>query len=532
MENKEILENNVPETPEAKASKKPKKEKKNRKKGKLKSFLKSRKTKRGSIAAAVTAVFICIIVLINFVTGLLVERFPNLQFDMTASQTYQLQNDTSEYLSQLNKDITIYVLTRESTFKGGMSAYSGAQYFVQADKLLHKMAAASSNVDLKFIDLTTNPTFTGKYKNIDWNSDNANNLIIIDAGDNYTALSLDDCFDYDSETYSYYGYYAYTSTKIEQAVITGILDVTTKNKVSIDIITGSGEEESLYSSLQTLLKQNAYDTKAVNLTTQKLRASSKIAILYAPTVDLSEDAVKKINNWLDNNGEKGKTLIYLPIDVQTSTPNLDALLEDYGMKVSDGLCFCTSSEYVVQNPYMFLADYKDDTYTKSLKNSSIPTIVYNSRNITIKDSEKAKSLLGVESSVGMIPFSVDTTDLQADEAMEKYNKKSINVAAIGTQSNSDSKSSNIAVFGSPYMFTSNFLSTTSYNNSNYIVNFCNTVTNRGDMGITINSAALDDQELGVTSEATVVAVGTIFIAVIPIIVLAIGLVMYIRRRNK
>ncbi|MCH5303529.1 MAG: GldG family protein, partial [Ruminococcus sp.] len=501
-------------------------------KGKLKALLKSRKAKRGSVAVAITAIFICIIVLLNFITGLLVERFPSLQFDMTASQTYQLQNDTQEYISQLDKDITLYVLVRESTFKSGMSAGSGSQYFVQADKLLRKMAAKSPNVSLKFIDLSANPTFTGKYENIDWTSETANNLIVVDAGDSYTALSLEDCFDYDSETLSYYGYYAYTGTKIEQAVITGILDVTTTDKVGVDIITGSGETEDIYSALQTLLKQNAYSTEEINLTTQNLRNSSKIAILYAPTVDLSEEAVKKLTEWLDNDGEKGRTLIYLPMDLDTSTPNLDGLLSEYGMEVSDGLSFCTSPQYYVQTPFMFLTDYNNDTYTADLKNAGIPTIVYNSRNIEIKSEDTASPLLSIETSAGVIPFSVDVSEFSSEKDFEKYKKSSLNLAAIGTKTSEDGNSSNVAVFGSPYIFASSFLNTTSYNNTNYIINFCNTVTDRGDMGITINSAAVDEGELGITNTSTIIAAGVIFIAVIPIIVLLIGLVMYIRRRNK
>lgn len=527
MSKKEKIENITPDTPETETI-----STKVKKPNKFIALLKSRKAKRGTIATIILAVFICIIILLNYVTGLLTDRFPVLQFDMTSSQSYQLQKDTTEYLSKLRNDITVYVLTRESTFKSGLGASSGSQYFVQADKLLKKMAAASNNVSVKFIDLSTNPTFTGKYSKIDWNSENAGNLIIVDAGDNYTALSLEDCFDYDSESYSYTGTYAYTGTKIEQAVITGILDVTTKNKTGVDIITGSGESEDHYGALQTLLKQNAYSTKEVNLSTQNLRKSSKIAVLFAPTVDLSKDAVKKLSTWLDNGGDKGKTLIYMPMDVQTDTPNLDELLEQYGMKVSDGLAFCTSNDYVVQNVYMFLTDYKNDTYTADLKSAEIPTIVYNTRNIEIKDSNKASSLLSVESSVGVIPFSVDTSELKSEEAIEKYKKKSINAAAIGTVSSSDDKKSNIAVFGSPYMFTSTFLSTTSYNNANYIVNFCNTVTNRGDMGITIKSAGTDEKELGITSTSTVVAIGTIFIGVIPIIILVIGLIIYIRRRIK
>ena len=526
--NNELNNNQTAETPETEVKTEIKKEKKT---NGFFAFLKSRKAKRGSIATIIVAVFICIIILINYVAGLLTERFPNLQFDMTASQSYQLQKDTSEYLSKLKNDVTIYVLTRESTFKSGLGASSGSQYFIQADKLLKKMAA-EDKVTLKFIDLSSNPTFTGKYTNIDWNSDNANNLIIVESGKNYTAIPLDECFEYDSESYNYYGTYNYTGTKIEQAVITGILDVTSTEKVNIDFITGSGEEEKTYGALKTLLKQNAYSVKDINLSTQKLRASSKVAVLYAPTVDLSQDAVKKLSDWLDNNGEKGKTLIYVPIDVKTTTPNLDELLEEYGMAVSDGLSFCTSNEYMLQNPYMFLTDYKNDTYTADLKDKNIPTFVYNARNVEIKDSSTASALLKVESSVGVIPFSVDASEIKTKNDVEKYKKKSIAPAAIGTKSNTDNKDSNVAVFGSFYMFSGSFLNMTSYHNANYIVNFCNTVTNRGDMGITIKSAGTDEKELGVTNASTVIAVGTIFIGVIPVIILIIGLVVFIRRRIK
>lgn len=500
---------------------------------KLKNLLTSRKAKKGGLAVAILAVFVAIIVLVNFIAHLLVERFPNLQFDMTASQTYQLQKDTEDYISQLDKDITLNVLVSENTFKGGLNAYSGSQYFVQADKLLHKIAAKSKHVELKFIDLSSNPTFTGKYKNIDWNSNDAQNLIIVDSGKSYTALSLTDCFTYDQDAYSSYGYYVYTATSIEQAVVTGILDVTTGEKVGVDFITGSGEEKDMYSSMKTLLKQNAYDVKDVNLTTKDLNDSAEIAVLYAPTVDLSEKAVDKLEKWLDNDGENGRTLIYIPMDVSTETPNLDALLKEYGMEISDGLCFCTNNNYFLQNVYMFLTEYGSETYTASLKNAAIPTITYNSRNIVLKDESKAESLLNLTQSVGVLPFDTDSSKIESDKDVEKFmTADGINVAAIGSKNNTAEKGSKIAVFGSPYFFYKDFIGTTSYNNANYLINFCNTVTDREDMGVTINSAAIDNGELGVTNTATSIAVGVIFIAAVPLAVLIIGLILYIRRRNK
>lgn len=499
-----------------------------KKQGKIKAFFKSRKTRKGSAAVIILAAALAIVVLLNIITGLLVQRYPNLQFDMTSSGTYQLQKETVDYLKQLDKDVTLNVLTSEKTFKSGMNAYSGAQYFVQANELLKKMASVSKHVTLKYIDLSKNPTFTAKYDKIDWNSEKANNLMIVDCGDDYTALTLDECFTIDtsSEYYQYYGYSVYTATTIEQAVITAVLEVTTGEKTSIDFITGSGENEEAYSALVSLLKKNAYDVKEVNLLTEKLREDSKAAVLYAPTVDLSDDSAEKLENWLNNDGKLGRNLIYIPINESVKTPNIDALLKNYGMKVSNGLAYCTNSKYIINDYYTFITDYNNDTYTKGLKNSDIPVVVRDSRDVEILNKDTASPLLSVEDGAGMVPF--DSAD---DAKAEDYIKKDgINAAAIGTISSDDEKKSNVVVFGSPIMFLSNYLET-SYNNADYIVNVCNIITNRGDLGITITSAKYDNGELGTVTAGTTFVVGIIFILALPVIVLLIGLVIFIRRRT-
>lgn len=501
---------------------------------KVKKFMKSRKAKHGSIAVAITAIAVALVFLINIASNLLVERFPNLQIDLTASQTYQLQNDTVEYINQLDTPVTVYVLADKKNFKTGLNAYGGSNYFIQAEKLLSKMDAMSNNIKLEYIDLSKNPTFSGKYPDINWTSANSNYLLLVDAGEKYTALTADQCFTYDSQYYSY-GYYYWTSTTIEQAVVTGLLDVTTSNKVKIEFLTGSGQEEEIYSYLKDLLKKNAYDVSEVSLTTGDLSDETQIAVMYGPTVDLSEEATQKLESWLDNEGNYGKTLIYLPIDQKIETPNLDTVIEQYGMKVDDSLAFTTSSShYTGQTPYMFLTDYaENETYLKTLKNPNIPTIVYNARPINILDTDSASALLSVSSSAGKISFDTDTSEIKTAEDLEKFmTPDGITVAAIGKKTNSQNKSSNVAVFGSYSMFYSTLLSSSTYNNANYIVNLCNTVTNRGDMGITITSAPSEIEELGVITGPTTLIAQIIFIGVVPLTVLLIGLVVFIRRRNK
>ena len=128
------------------------------KKSKFSEFFRSHLARMGTYAIVITAVFTAIVVLVNILTGIAVEKYPALQFDMTQTQTYQLQDDTVQYLKQVDKDVTIYVLEKEKNL------IAGNEYIYQADKLLRKIGAENDHITLKFIDLTKNPTFKSKYK--------------------------------------------------------------------------------------------------------------------------------------------------------------------------------------------------------------------------------------------------------------------------------------------------------------------------------------------------------------------------------
>ena len=187
----------------------------------IKAFLKSRKARHGGMAIALVIIVTAVVVVINIIANLLVERFPNLKLDFTANSAYALQADTVDYMNHLNKDAKVTILMTENQFEGR------GEYFVQAKNLLEKMVAESNGkLTLDYVDTTTNPGFTNKYKNVDWTS--ATTIAIVESGEQYQALTLDDCFTYNQEYYSAYGYYEFESTTIEQAVVTAVLNVTTE----------------------------------------------------------------------------------------------------------------------------------------------------------------------------------------------------------------------------------------------------------------------------------------------------------------
>ncbi len=510
-------------TEDTKAKKaKNKKSKPQKEKGKFKKFMKSRKAKHGTVAMAITALVIVMVIVLNIIIGLLVNRFPDLELDLTSNNSFALQDDTIDYVSHLNNDVTVYILMEKDTFE------SQGTYFVQAQKMLNKMVSKSNGkMKVKYVDLTSNPSFTSDYPNVDWQSSSANNIVLVESGKQYKVLTLADCFEYDEQTYNYNGSYSFTGTKIEQAVITAILNVTTDDKVVVDMIKGNNEQD--YSSLKSLLENNAYQVNEVSLATGDFDKDAKVAIMYAPSVDLDEKIVEKLSTWLSNDGKYGRSLIYVPTADMGEMPNLDDFLKEWGMSIDRGYVFETDESTLVSasSPYAFTVSY-GDYYKDNLKNSKIPVVVSESHAVNITDENTAHALLKTTDKAGVLPIDAD----KSWDYKDAITGNGENVAAEGVMTNEDKKSSRVVVFGSYIMFSDTIMKYNSFNNSAYFMNVINTIADKEDVGITIESKSIDNTELGITDVATQNTMLVVFVIVIPIAILVAGFVFWLRRRNR
>lgn len=510
-------------TEDTKAKKaKNKKSKPQKEKGKFKKFMKSRKAKHGTVAMAITALVIVMVIVLNIIIGLLVNRFPDLELDLTSNNSFALQDDTIDYVSHLNNDVTVYILMEKDKFE------SQGTYFVQAQKMLNKMASKSDGkMKIKYVDLTSNPSFTSNYPNVDWQSSSANNIVLVESGKQYKVLTLTDCFEYDEQTYNYYGTYSFTGTKIEQAVVTAILNVTTDDKVVVDMIKGNNEQD--YSSLKSLLENNAYQVNDVSLATGNFDKDAKVAIMYAPSVDLDEKIVEKLSTWLSNDGKYGRSLIYVPTADMGEMPNLDDFLKEWGMSIDRGYVFETDETALVNanSPYAFTVSY-GDYYKDNLKNSKIPVVVSESHAVDITDENTAHALLKTTNKAGVLPIDAD----KSWDYKDAITGNGENVAAEGVMTNEDKKSSRVVVFGSYIMFSDTIMKYNSFNNSAYFMNVINTIADKEDVGITIESKSIDNTELGITDVATQNTMLVVFVIVIPIAILVAGFVFWLRRRNR
>ena len=523
------------EAAETNAGKKVTKSKKSGKKdSRFKKAMSSRKTRHRVQAVSISAIAVAVVVLINIISGLLVDRFPDLKADFTSNKAFELNDDTVEIMSHLNKDVSFHIVADERTF------LASGTYFVQAKNLLDKMEARSDGrFKYDFVDTTENPNFAKKYEDINWKTKET--VGVIECGDQYKGLNIKDCFTYDESYYATYQTYSWTGTTIEQAVAKGTLYVTSDERVVVDVLTGegeggynssTGEGSSGYDELTKLLSDNAYQVNEVSLLTGELDKDAKFVLIFAPQVDISESTAEKLRTWLDNGGKKGKTLIYIPNATpylkDLNTPNLDALLKDWGMELNKGFVYETNDNYR-WNPnsvYTFLTDYADK-YIENLKNANVPVATNFAMGINITDTGTAHALLNTSKGAGVYPNDADKNF----NLLDHVKGEPIAIAAEGTKAGTDTYS-NVVVFSSSSMFSSEMMNYYSFNNGAYFMNVVNTIADKDDETPIIEGRTLQTPTLGKPAASTTNAILIVFVFVIPGLILVTGIVLWIRRRNK
>lgn len=498
-----------------------KKPKKSKKSGKLSAFFKSRNAKRGSIAIMLTVLFVAAVVGFNIIANLLTDRFPVLSSDLTSNNVYELTETSIEFMDEMTKDVNVYVLMEESTLEGY------GEYYIQVNKLLRAFERQSTHLNLKYINLTTNPTFTNDYPDVNWSS--SSYLMLVEHGEEYIAVSYEDVFTYNQEYLSYYGEYVVDGQSLEQALLTAILNVTTEEKVTITVLSGHGELEA--DAFNALMTNNAYNIETVNLLNGEISDESQFVILFAPTNDIDKDAYDTLSNWLYNDGEYGHTLLYVPNDtILDAMPNIDTLLEEWGMSIEKSWIYETDTQYMTNSLYpnlISIYNYDDTEFAGGIRDTSIPVVLMYCMPITLESSQ-ATSLLSSSSSAVQMPLDADEDWNYNDEE-----PRSLVGAAISTQGNEDeTKSSNLIVFGSYSAFSESALSATSFNNSAYFINIFNTIAERDDASITVEGKTLDASELGVTSTFTVSILAIFFRYLVPLAVVTVGIVKWLNRRHR
>ncbi len=501
-----------------------------------------KKLKYGSLATVVAVIFVVVVVLINIIVSALGNRYPAMTIDLTSANVYEISDETLDYIRNLDVDVEIAVSTEESAFSDS--------YNRVITETLSRYESYSSHISVTYFDTTKDPDVLAKYQAL-YSGDIGSGQIIVTSGDRIKVYSISDMYELDEDMlyYYYYGYVSYediiTGFKGEQVLTTAIMNVTDSNPKTVGVIYTlnddyifSATQENAYSLMQaeTLLDENGYDIVEMDLNDDFDTELYDILLLPAPVNDLTTDAVERLSNFLYNDGDLGKQLIYVADCSQGDTPNLNAFLKEWNISVEssyvlDDVANCQTVTTVSGSGSVPVVTASSSTYTGNLANTSLPIVAPLARNITeltANNGRTVENLLTSTDSAYAMPLT-DSDNVDTDNLNRAEN--AVMVLCRDQQSTgSDFIESDVIVLGSMLMLDYYLLQDNSYNNAEFFIGVLNQVCDKED-NIVIATKDMTKASIS-TSELTLKVIRVIVIYIIPIIVILIGIGVAIRRRRR
>lgn len=483
----------------------------------FKKILSNRRLRYGSFATVFSVAFLAVIILLNVICSVLVEKYP-INIDLTEDSIFMLTDDSINYLKTLDKDVKVTVLADEATFTGYGS------YYTQAVEVINKYAQYSNHVTVDYVDIVKNPTFTSNYPDLDLNVYD----ILVECGQKSKIVSVSDLFNIKTQNYSTY----IASSKAEQTMTSAIMAVASDKVVKVGITTG--HEEYTNTGLEALLTQNNFEIVTVDLNTEDIPEDVDVAVMISPQNDLDEDILKKLDTFLKNGDNYGKNLLYFADVTQPQLPNLEAFLEEWGIVIGDGVVFQTDNSKIMNySPYFSVVDYVDETYSENFTSKgtyvALPFSRPLSQAFTERNGFSTSVLLQFGSAAGIRPS--DAADSFVPSAADASGPiPGMIMSTKARYVNLEAYESRVVVCGTVSALESYILQSTSVTNGEYFTNLFNLLTERDDV-ISIAPKTIGSSELNINAQQAYTLL-IIFMVVLPLAVLATGIVIWFRRRNK
>lgn len=512
-----------------------------------------RNFKHGTLAVVLTVLFVAAVVVLNVIVGLISDRFDTTA-DLSDTGIYTLDEATENYLDKLTMDVTVSVMNSETDFEGG------GTYYKSVNELLKKMEMRNSKFHVQYLQIDQNPDFTSRFNGetlsanyIVVESETTGRHRIITPGSYFSCNAFRDQLSQYGypETYidqyveqyvnSSYASRVVDGSNIEQAAISAMLYVTNTDPVRVAFTEGFGESDS--STLSNLLSKNGYDVETINLqSVSEIDSGIDYIVMFAPSMDYDNENLDKLAKFLDNDGAFGKNLVYFSngqayykktSDESSALVNLAAFLAEWGIEIGDSYVMQTNADYTYGN--MAIAqvldvqdtDFAGDVYGNSLftYDAYVRPVVQIWGEGNSKGSVEQKVLIKTYEGTYLRPMST-LSDSDFDVSSAESGVFNDAVCAYKIHSTTQ-EVSRVAVFGSE-LFPD--VSYSNSNNQNYLVNMFNYISGKTD-GVTITSKSFSNVGFDMNqSNANVLAI--ILCIVIPVVVIVLGIVIWVRRRHR
>ena len=489
-------------------------------------FLKSRKFRQGSFATIITVSGVVLILMLYYVFAALGDRY-DWRYDLTAEQMFNLTPESVDFLTELDKDVNIHVLNNEDDF------VDSAQMFTfQANEVIKKYKAAGSRINLEYVDILRNPTFVARFTNLDL----APNQILIECPDTgrYRLIEFYELYNIATDQA---GQAAVRSSKAEQVMTSAISYVVSDEQIRVSILSGYNQGD--ISDFAYLLAMNNYDIVYENLATvAEIDPLATIALLAAPLRDISEDDLKKLDRFLENNGVGSQTVFYITGASQTPMshmPNLRAWVNEWGIAVHDSVLVEMDSahRFAIDDPFIAFVDYSYNETSMELSQAvraqSLLAAAFYSSPLSVyfeeRDFRRVSPLLQTSESSFIL-----ADDAQIPEGDYDGPHPVLILSTMTRYQATGPRSSHVLVSGSFSSFNQTVLGELNFANSEYFLQILDALSGREDtIRIQDKNFIVSTMQMTVAEHRVLTAITMV---ILPMGTIAMGFMVWLRRRHR
>ena len=504
-----------------------------------------KKLKYGSMFYIVIALVVAIVVVMNIMVTVIGKRSP-MKIDLTPDDRFELSDESIEAVKNINKDVTITVTAKRDYFDALASYWRGQTGydtpFELIPELLDKYSVyakqGNGSIDVRYVDMDVDPDIINQYKKF-YNGDIERGSIIVSSGDRVSVISNTDVMNmiapdqYTAQTTGEYKF-KFTGESTITSAITNICDAhPVKTAFAMTMNGASMFDAQSYGSAvnafeNELLAKNGYDCTDVDIALDDIKPEDyDMAVIFAPSVDFSEDIIKKLSDFLYNGGKYDRNLIYVPDVSKTNLPNIEAFLADWNIKVENEI-IC-DDQYNIGAAYAIVLKVSDSEAVGTLPNDKLPIVSPYTRTLTEITKNNGNIVKSIISSYDEA-YTVSITDKNA-EVGEKGEKSAVMLSQKQTSEDFNVYTSSVLALGSPDMLDSRYISlNTTYNNANVVISAINQIAGKENSTVILDKSLQYSAISPSTDQAKFIQILVCW--VIPFIIAAIGITVLLRRRNK
>ncbi len=492
----------------------------------------SRKTFSTSVfSVSFIAVAMALTVVVNLVVGALPSKVTAI--DCSYSKLYSITSDTKKAMKKLSDDVTVYVLSSE------------AKKDAQIDKVLKRYEDLSNHISVEYVNPSTKPYFYQDYTD----TAPAQNSLIVVSGKHSKVVDYYDIYHYESNMD--YSTYSYSNDLVgfdAEGQLTSAIEYVTMEADELPVvyqITGH-DEGTLGSDFQSAVEKANMSLSSIELLNEESVPDDASAIIInAPQKDFNEADAKKVIDYLQAGGKAIIIGSYTDADL----PNFDSILEAYNVQFTKGVISENDAQhyYKMGGPFYLLPEVNSSDYTTNIGGNYI--YVPATLGITYPDSSTEEADDGSEedtedsSEDNKVTYTslIDTTEQSvaknnpndmSDYGLEDGDDKGPFCIGLAVeQTTEDDNTTQLVVFGSPYIFSDDASQLTSNNTTLF-----DDVTTKL-VGETKLAASVIPEKSYTLSNLTVSAIytiilGLLFTILIPIVLIVCGIVIFVVRRKK